>query len=144
MRSNLERVYNIKIDKPLSPAMVKAMEEGLILDDAREGGHSESSIKSMEFKPFVNYKLRGDGGRYTKLQVTISEGKNRELRRFFGHFGAKILDLKRVGFGGIFLNNLPTNKTRYFTRREYQDLKSFIKGDRENKNIPSIGEAQSS
>jgi len=44
--------------------------------------------------------LRGESGRYTKLQVTISEGKNRELRRFFGHFGAKVLDLKRVGFRG--------------------------------------------
>ncbi len=50
------------------------MEEGLSLDDAREGGHSESGIKSMEFKPFINYRLRGESGRYTKLQVTISPG----------------------------------------------------------------------
>jgi len=49
----------------------------------------------------VSYKLRVIWEIY-KLQVTISEGKNRELRRFFAHFGAKVLDLKRVGFGGIF------------------------------------------
>ncbi len=144
MRSNLERVYNIKIDRALTPSMERAMEEGLSLDDAREGGHSESGIKSMEFKPFINYRLRGESGRYTKLQVTISEGKNRELRRFFGHFGAKVLDLKRVGFGGIFLNNLPTGKTRYFTRREYKDLKKFIKESADDENIQSMGEAQGS
>jgi len=127
MNSDLERVYNIKIDKPLTAEMEKAMKEGLSLDDATKGGHIKSDIKSMEFKPFINYKLRGESKKYTKLQVTISEGKNRELRRFFAHFGANVLDLKRVGFGGIFLNNLPTNKTRYFTRREYNELKSFLK-----------------
>jgi 23S rRNA pseudouridine2605 synthase len=37
------------------------------------------------------------------------------------------LDLKRVAYGGIELNNLPTNKTRYFTRKEYDDLHKFIK-----------------
>jgi len=61
------------------------------------------------------------------LRVTINEGKNRELRRFFGHFDAKVLDLKRVAFGGIELNNLPTNKTRFFTKREYDDLHAFLK-----------------
>ena len=127
MNSDLERVYNIKIDKPLSVKMEKAMEEGLIIENSLAGAHSRSKIDTIEFKPFVNYKLRGRNGRYTKLQVTISEGKNRELRRFFAHFGANVLDLKRVGFGGIFLNNLPTNKTRYFTRREYEDLKLFLK-----------------
>ncbi len=103
------------------------MQEGLVIENSIKGAHEKSKIDTIEFKPFVGYKLRGDSGKYTKLQVTISEGKNRELRRFFAHFGAKVLDLKRVGFGGIFLNNLPTNKTRYFTRREYDDLKLFLK-----------------
>ncbi|HHC11337.1 MAG TPA: rRNA pseudouridine synthase [Campylobacterales bacterium] len=127
MRSGLDRTYNIKIDKPLTPEMEEAMREGLVLDDARAGGHEKSKIYSMEFEPFVNYEVRGITGKFTKLRVTIAEGKNRELRRFFGHFDANILDLKRVAFGGIELNNLPTNKTRYFTRREYDDTHKFLK-----------------
>jgi 16S rRNA uridine-516 pseudouridylate synthase and related pseudouridylate synthases len=67
------------------------------------------------------------GANFTKLRVTIAEGKNRELRRFFGHFEANVLDLKRVEFGGIQLNNLPTGKTRFFTRREYDDLHKYLK-----------------
>ncbi|MCK4440477.1 MAG: rRNA pseudouridine synthase, partial [Sulfurovaceae bacterium] len=116
MRSKLDRTYNIKIDKPLTQEMEEAMREGLILDNARAGGHEKSKIYSMEFEPFIHYEIRGVTGKFTKLRVTIAEGKNRELRRFFGHFDANILDLKRVAFGGIELNNLPTNKTRYFTR----------------------------
>jgi 23S rRNA pseudouridine2605 synthase len=135
MESQLDRTYNIKIDKPLNESMIQAMKEGLTLDDARAGGHKDSKINSMVFKPFVSYEVRGVTGKYTKLRVTISEGKNRELRRFFGHFGANIVDLKRVAFGGIELNNLPTNKTRYFTQREYSDLRKFIKKiEKENKN----------
>ncbi len=78
--------------------MIKGMEEGLILENAKAGGHKESKIESMEFAPFVNYKVRGSKRNFTKLRVTISEGKNRELRRFFAHFGANILDLKRIAF----------------------------------------------
>jgi 23S rRNA pseudouridine2605 synthase len=127
MSSGLDRTYNIKIDKPLSSEMEEAMREGLVLDDARAGGHDKSKIYSMEFSPFVHYEIRGVNNNFTKLRVTIAEGKNRELRRFFGHFEANILDLKRVAFGGIELNNLPTNKTRYFSRREYDDLHKYLK-----------------
>ena len=127
MRSGLDRTYNLKIDKPLSSEMEEAMREGLFLDDARAGGHEKSKIYSMDFEPFINYDIRGVTPNFTKLRVTIAEGKNRELRRFFGHFDAKILDLKRVAFGGIELNNLPTNKTRYFTRKEYDELHKYLK-----------------
>jgi len=127
MRSKLDRTYNIKIDKPLSIKMERAMQEGLILDNARAGGHKQSQLITMEFEPFIHYEIRGKSGSFTKLRVTIAEGKNRELRRFFAHFGARILDLKRVSFGGIELNNLPTNKTRYFTRKEYNNLHEYLK-----------------
>jgi len=127
MQSGLDRTYNIKIDKPFTPEMEEAMREGLFLDDARAGGHEKSKIYSMEFAPFVHYEVRNIGANFTKLRVTIAEGKNRELRRFFGHFEANVLDLKRVAFGGIELNNLPTGKTRYFTRREYDDTHKYLK-----------------
>jgi len=127
MKSGLDRTYNIKIDKPFSAEMEQAMQEGLVLDDARAGGHEKSKIYSMEFAPFVHYEVRNAGENFTKLRVTIAEGKNRELRRFFGYFEANVLDLKRVEFGGIQLNNLPTGKTRFFTRREYDDIHKYLK-----------------
>jgi len=133
MESNLPRTYNIKIDKPLSNEMMEGMKNGLILSDATAGAHEKSKIRSMEFAPFERYEIRGENKSYTKLRVTIQEGQNRELRRFFGHFGANVVDLKRVAFGDIELNNLPTNKTRYYTRREYDDLYKFLKQEKREK-----------
>jgi len=132
MESGLDRTYNLKIDKPITDDMIEAMKEGLILDDARAGAHEKSKIFSMEFAPFAHFEVRSEGEKFTKLRVTITEGKNRELRRFFGHFDAKVLDLKRISFGGIDLNNLPENKTRYFSRREYDDVHKFMKRKRAN------------
>jgi len=132
MESSLDRTYNLKIDKPVSEEMITAMKEGLVLDDARAGAHEKSKIFSMEFAPFAHFEIRGEGKNFSKLRVTITEGKNRELRRFFAHFEAKVLDLKRVSFGGIDLNNLPTNKTRFFTRREYDDVHQFMKRRKAN------------
>jgi 23S rRNA pseudouridine2605 synthase len=134
MHSNLNRTYNIKLDKPISKDMLEAMKEGLQLDDASAGGHEKSEVSQMVFAPFVHYEVRNHGEKFSKLRVTINEGKNRELRRFFAHFGATVLDLKRVEFGGITLNNLPTNKTRYFSRREYEDLHLFMQEDK--KRVP--------
>ena len=132
MESSLDRTYNLKIDKSISQDMITAMKEGLVLDDARAGAHEKSKIFSMEFAPFAHFEIRAEGKNFSKLRVTITEGKNRELRRFFAHFEAKVLDLKRVAFGGIELNNLPTNKTRYFTRREYDDVHKFMKRRKAN------------
>ena len=132
MESGLDRTYNLKIDKPITTEMIEAMKEGLVLDDARAGAHEKSKIYSMEFAPFAHFEVRSEGKNFSKLRVTIKEGKNRELRRFFAHFEAKVLDLKRIAFGGIELNNLPENKTRYFTRREYDDVHKFMKRRRAN------------
>ena len=140
MESGLDRTYNLKIDKPVTEEMMNAMKEGLVLDDARAGAHEKSKIFSMEFAPFAHFEIRSEGKNFTKLRVTITEGKNRELRRFFAHFEAKVLDLKRVAFGGIELNNLPENKTRYFTRREYDDVHKFMKRRRANKQAANKNE----
>ncbi len=126
MESKLPRVYNIKIDKMVTDEMIEAMKNGLTLDDASAGAHEKSRVKSMTFTPFLGYLVRGVSGKYTKLRVMINEGKNRELRRFFAHFGAEIVDLKRVAYGEIELNNLPTGKTRYLSTKEYEWLHEFL------------------
>jgi 23S rRNA pseudouridine2605 synthase len=102
------------------------MLNGLELEDATTGAHEKSKIKSMNFEPFIAYQIISNNKNFSKLKVAIAEGKNRELRRFFGHFGLEVMDLKRFEFGGISLNNLPTGKSRYLTKDEYKDLRLFL------------------
>jgi len=127
MKSSLERVYNIKIDGPVGDDMIQAMKEGLFVEDASKGAHSHSKIKSMQFAPFNEFKVVKTGKNYSKLRVSISEGKNRELRRFFGFFDRNVLDLKRVAYGWIELNNLPEGKVRFLDKKEYDQLHKYLK-----------------
>ncbi len=126
MHSKLERIYKIKVDGKIHKQVEESMQNGLELEDASMGGHEKSKIRSMTFEPFIKYQILTNGENFSKIKVAICEGKNRELRRFFGHFGLEIMDLKRFEFGGISLNNLPTGKSRYLSKDEYKNLKHFL------------------
>lgn len=125
--SDLERIYKIKVNGQITPKVEQAMQNGLELEDASLGGHNKSKIKSMSFKPFLGYDIQKNDSNYSRIKVSITEGKNRELRRFFAHFGLDVLDLKRLEFGGISLNNLPTGKSRYLSKEEYRNLRHYLK-----------------
>lgn len=126
MHSDLERVYKIKVNGLITAKIEDAMQNGLKIEDATKGAFKNTKIKSMEFAPFLAYDIQSNGTKYSKLKVVINEGKNRELRRFFGHFNLDVLDLKRLEYGGISLNNLPTGKSRYLSKDEYRNLRAFL------------------
>ena len=127
MEGDLPRVYNVKIKGEVTPQMEQAMREGLELADATAGGHEKSKIESMRFAPFFAYRIDKNAPTYSRLKVALREGKNREIRRFFAHFGKDVVDLKRVEYGWVKLNALPTGKTRYLTKDEYKKLKAYLK-----------------
>jgi len=141
MTSSLERVYKVKIKGPITEAMEMGMKKGLDLDDASAGGHELSNVTSMHFAPFFAYQVIKNKGDYSILKIAIGEGHNREVRRFFAHFDAEVVDLKRLSFGGIELNNLPTGKTRFLERSEYVHLREYLDADRDAKKLKTVQDA---
>lgn len=127
MHSDIERMYYLKVKGKVTDDVITAMREGLEASDATKGAHAKTTITSMSFAPFLAYKIFGFSGGYTKLKVIINEGKNRELRRFFGYFDLEVVDLKRVSFGRMSLDGLKSGKFRYLESNEYDDLRDFLK-----------------
>jgi 23S rRNA pseudouridine2605 synthase len=101
------------------------MREGI--EVGSEGAHEKNNQEKIKLEPFLNYQIIKNDPKYSTIKVAIKEGKNRELRRFFAHFGRDVLDLKRLSYGWVSLNALPTGKTRYFDKREYKLLKEYLK-----------------
>ena len=126
MQSDLEREYYLKIKGLLDEKVLEAMKNGLEISGLK-GAHAKSKITTMKIAPFLDYEIFGASGGYTKLRVLINEGQNRELRRFFGYFDLKVMDLKRVGFGALALSTLKERKFRYLTKGEYDKLRDFLK-----------------
>jgi 23S rRNA pseudouridine2605 synthase len=131
MNSDLPRVYKLRIKGSITEDMIKAMQEGV--EVGSEGAHEKSEIEKIKLEPFISAQIIKNSDKYSTLKVAIKEGKNRELRRFFAHFGREVLDLKRLSYGWVSLNALPTGKTRYFDKREYKLLKEFLKKEKNDK-----------
>ncbi|MEO1958782.1 MAG: pseudouridine synthase, partial [Nautiliaceae bacterium] len=125
MNSDLPRVYKLRIKGDITPKMEEAMREGV--EVGSEGAHEKNNQEKIKLEPFLNYQIIKNDPKYSTIKVAIKEGKNRELRRFFAHFGRDVLDLKRLSYGWVSLNALPTGKTRYFDKREYKLLKEYLK-----------------
>ncbi|NLH01763.1 MAG: rRNA pseudouridine synthase [Clostridiales bacterium] len=58
------------------------------------------------------------------LSITISEGRNRQIRKMCAQAGLDVLRLKRCAEGGIKLGSLPVGKWRYLTNDEIEILKN--------------------
>ena len=87
MNSDIEREYYLKVKGEVGDEVVTAIREGFFAADASKGAHAKSKIKSMEFKPFLGYRIMPSSGGYTKIKAIINEGQNRELRRFLLCYG---------------------------------------------------------
>lgn len=130
MESSLEREYIIKVKGNITQEIIQAMTEGIYLENAQAGAHPKNKIRQMEFAPFAKYEIIKNEKNFSKLKVSIKEGKNRELRRFFAYFKKDVLDLRRIRYGWVCLNALPVGKTRFLNKDEYKLLHKFMdKGD---------------
>ncbi len=61
----------------------------------------------------------------TMLEITIHEGKNRQVRKMFDAVGCKVIGLQRTRIGNIELGNLPLGRWRHLTSHEVNYLKNL-------------------
>lgn len=62
---------------------------------------------------------------YTKVHITITEGKNRQVRRMFESIGKTVAFLKRVSIGKLKLKGLDRCEVRALTEQEVLYLKGL-------------------
>jgi 23S rRNA pseudouridine2605 synthase len=66
--------------------------------------------------------IKGQYKQSTILDITLSEGKNREVRRLFAKLGHKVLTLIRIAVGPVKLGKLTPGEWRHLTRQEVDQL----------------------
>lgn len=87
------------------------------LDQLRRG----IELKDGMTRPATVTRVREAGGR-TVFEITITEGRNRQVRRMVEALGARVLKLVRVRIGRIGIGKLPIGKWRRLTRAEIVSL----------------------
>jgi len=108
-RFGVEKTYLVQVaGKPERDDMEKLL-KGVWLSD----GH----VKAKRVK-----RLKGQG-ESTWLEIVLSEGKNREVRRMLARLGHKVLRLKRIAIGPIQLGRLRSGKSRPLRGEDLELLK---------------------
>ena len=57
-----------------------------------------------------------------ELEITIAEGRNRQVRRMIAKVGNEVVSLRRIGFGSLRLGALPEGASRRLGRSELRRL----------------------
>ena len=103
--------YLVRVSNRLEDAEVRQLRAGVSLDGRLT---SPAEVRVVRYDTFA-----------TDVLVTIHEGRNRQVRRMMEAVGHSVVHLKRVGFGPIYLNDLPRGQWRRLTEIEVRKLKEL-------------------
>ncbi len=106
--SGVERVYEVKIQGGVPAWAMERIERGVNLEDGRAKAASCKRLRLARTNEW--------------LEVVMTEGRYREVRRMFQTLGMNVLKLKRVRFGPIRLGKLPAGASRILTPDEVTAL----------------------
>lgn len=96
--SSPEKVYEVKIDTRLTPQQQEELRNGIMLED---GMTAPCQVKEIAFSlSEVTHSING------VYRITLTEGRNREVRRMMQYFGKNVLTLKRTQIGMVKLGKL--------------------------------------
>lgn len=105
---HISKTYQVKLKYMPTNKQLSQIRRGMVLDDMR------TLPAKVEFI--------GMDEEYYLLNVTIFEGKNREIRRMFEALNLKIYDLIRLSIGGLNLGDLKEGKYKYLKMDEIDKI----------------------
>ena len=88
---------------------------------AEEAFQREMALDGKPLAPF-RVRLRGSEGDRALMEVTLFEGRNRQVRRMCELAGLHVTRLKRIAEGPLKLGDLPPGRWRYLTEAEITAL----------------------
>lgn len=110
--SQVPRTYVATVRGPVKPA-VQAIRAGVELEDG------PVRPEQVELQP-------GTRARTWDIELTIREGRTREVRRLCEHVGLEVLRLVRTRFGPVALDALAPGASRGLTAKERQQLDALV------------------
>ena len=106
-KKHIKKIYEVVIDKDVSDEMINGFKDGVKLND----GECKSALLE---KVDTN-----------KCLVTLTEGRYHQIKRMFGCYKAKVLELKRICMGELYLpTNLAVGEVREVSDEELIKIQS--------------------
>jgi len=111
----VERVYRALVAGIPTEDVLRQLRQGLFFTEGKFRVRDVRKIKSS---------LQS-----TVLELVLTEGQNREIRRLLARVGHKVMKLKRIAFGPLRLGDLVSGGYRPLTSAELSQLRAFAAAD---------------
>ena len=111
------KIYEVKLDKPLTKADFEQILKGLTLEDGQV---------------FVDGLAFADSKDKSIIGIEIHSGRNRIVRRIFEHLGYDVKGLDRVMYAGLTKKNVERGKWRHLSEKEVRLLKYLNASKKKN------------
>src|SRR5690554_2257117 len=112
---NIKKSYQATIGGSLTQENIESLKTGVVLDDNSRSDPAE--IEHVYSK-----------GSQTIVKLTISQGKNRIVRRMFQAIGKKVIELHRYQVGNLTIEDLKVGQYRTLRQDEIKALYRIAKG----------------
>ena len=100
----VSKTYLVKASTLLLDDQLQQLRDGVVLSD---GPTQPARVKRVR-----------DSAKYSFIEITIQEGRNRQVRRMIEAIGSKVLKLVRTEIGGLRIGDLPIGRYRELTPAE--------------------------
>ena len=112
------RTYRARTYGEVSQAQLESLMDGIV-------------VEGMRYGP-IDANLERRTGRNQWIELTLTEGKNREVRRVLEHLGLEVSRLLRTAYGPFALGDLPRGAADEIKKHELERFRSSLrKGDAE-------------
>jgi pseudouridine synthase len=106
--SHVPKTYLVKASIRLTDEQLQQLRDGIDLSDGPTRPAQVSRVR--------------DSAKYTHFEITLTEGRNRQVRRMVEALGAAVLKLVRVKVGPVSIGTLPIGKWRRLTPAEVRAI----------------------
>ena len=110
-KNEIEKTYNATVNGVITNEDVQMLENGVRVDDYVSG---KAKVRILKIDQEKNN---------SRIEITIHEGKNREVRKMCEAIGKKVIALHRSKIGKIGVENLKIGRWRELTEKEVESLK---------------------
>jgi 23S rRNA pseudouridine2605 synthase len=108
--SEIPKTYLVKIEGSIPDEAIEKLKRGVVID----------GVKTKK----CNIKIVDETKTFTKFHVTVTEGRNREIRKMFLTVGKEVKFLKRIKIGDLGMGSLNRGDVRKLTKEEVEYLKN--------------------
>lgn len=114
-KSDIEKVYIAKVKGMITPDKIMSLKKGVVIDGRKT---KKAKVKLRKYDKNTNTSI---------VELTITEGRNHQVKKMFEAIGSEVLKLKRERIAFLNINDLASKEYRILTPKEVKQLYNLAK-----------------